>query len=314
MSGSDFHGDEDRAYVQEMSSDLRNSLPTTGLYWAFVILTAFVLISYQWVGGFAILYESGSFVVPRLIFTKSSRGADTPSTFTIFMFCYWYYVVVHEIAHKNDVLGKFLFVAFTLVSTLIGFRLLFAIPETLIPLELTTEKGVNFFKILFRLVILFYQILCSVIIFTFLLSETRLILSPYGEDSSLGKNMATFPLWFPFISSVFVVIIAVTIEMFVGGDSTTDSSSSAHVDITAVKTAEVKAQIESVFLPYQQVNYVWSTIFLDGSTVESMGITVEGVEVYWQNALGNIVSELREIAPLARITLYDTDVNILYTD
>lgn len=90
------------------------------------------------------------------------------------------------------------------------------------------------------------------------------------------------------------------------------STTSTQVSPSASKTAEVETQIESVFLRYEQVNYVSSTLLFNGNTVYYMGITIEGTGSYWKNSINNIVSELYNIEPSASIMIFDKDVNLLY--
>lgn len=308
--------DDIKPYVQEINSHVKNSLETPVRYWGFILLTALVLLSYHLVGIVAIFMESGSFDIPRLIYIKGGRGADYPSTFSIFMFTFWQYVVVHEIAHKDDILGKFGFVMFTFISLGIGLSLFIAMPETLIPTELTTESGEKFFKNGIRLVLLLYFILCSAIIFTFLSTEQRLIVSPYDKDSYFSKNMYLYPLWFPFVFIVILYILLVTLHIFRGTLPTTSYDENSYSQIspsTTIKMA-VEEKVEAVFQRYQQANLIDTTIFVEGSTVVYMGITMEGASSHWRNAIPNIVSELREITPSARIVLYDADIVVIYSD
>lgn len=312
MSKIDFHDDDYyEPYVQEMNSDLLNSIPTTGRYWAFIVFTAFVLISYQFVGSIAILYEHGVFAIPEMYYTRSSRGADKYNTFSIFMFCCWQYVVIHEIAYSNPKVGKLIFIIFTLISAFIGMEFIFATPDYIIPLELDTEKGVNFFKNFFRLVILSYQIICLVVIIPFLVTNNRLIISPYETDSQFQKNMRLFPAWFPFVALIVVAIVITIITGFTGGNSNTGShlSSSAEV-VPTITTAEVRAEIESILSRYTGVTYIRSRVTIEDDIVVHVSVTIDGAGNY----VKSIVSELREIAPLSNIWIFDKNSHFLYQD
>lgn len=314
MSKPDFQQDDfHQPFVQQINYDLYNSIPTTGRYWAFIILTALVLMSYQLVGSFAILYESGSFYIPQMYYTKSSRGADKYNTFNIFMFCCWQYVVVHEIAHNKTRVGKFIFIIFTLISSFIGLEFIFATPDNIIPLELVTGKGINFFKNGFRLVVFLYQIICFAIILTFLITNNRLIISPYDESTKLAKNMSTFPVWFPFVALIVAAIFIAFISGITGHNLTVDSDSSSSAEVVPfITTTEVKTQIESIFLRYTEVNLVDVSVRIEEGSIVHMNITIEKAGYYWENSFKSIGLELREIAPSATIWFFDTNSTLIH--
>lgn len=82
--------------------------------------------------------------------------------------------------------------------------------------------------------------------------------------------------------------------------------------INAEIAREMKAQLEETFLSYEQIDYVSARVNVEGRQVTHVSIVFDGPS--WKQYLNSLLSELKRMAPSARLWVFDTDANFVYQE
>lgn len=75
---------------------------------------------------------------------------------------------------------------------------------------------------------------------------------------------------------------------------------------------EVKAEIESTFLLYEQIDYVSARVTVSGQEVTHVTITFDGPN--WTKYLNHLVLELKKIVPSARLWIFNLNAEFVYQE